>query len=133
MNVSVMGAAAQRFVGSHDFRWFATGLPPGKSTVRRVYRWEVWREEDTVIIESEANGFLRHQIRRANALLIEIGKGRRPESAVTDALDGNLPGGWECPPVPARGLCLMKVTYPFFSPLAGVGGQARSAATRGEE
>jgi tRNA pseudouridine38-40 synthase len=114
LSVEKMAAAAQGLVGSHDFRPLAAGHPEDKSAVRSVSRWEVWREGDRVIIESEANGFLRHQIRRANAILVEIGKGRWPEKIIEAALQGRLPGGVATPSLPARGLCLMKVTYPDF-------------------
>lgn len=114
LNVEKMAAAAQDLVGSHDFRSLAVGHPEDKSAVRSVSRWEVWREGERVIIECEANAFLRHQIRRANAILVEIGKGRWPEKMVTDTLQAKLPRGAVIPSLPARGLCLMKVTYPDF-------------------
>jgi tRNA pseudouridine38-40 synthase len=114
LSTEKMAVAARGLVGSHDFRPLAVGHPEDKSAVRSVSRWEVWREGDRIIIECEANGFLRHQIRRANAILVEIGKGRWPEKIVEDALQGRLPEGAAMPSLPARGLCLMKVTYPDF-------------------
>lgn len=114
LNVEKMAAAAQGLVGSHDFRPLAVGHPEDKSAVRSVRRWEVWREGEQIIIECEANAFLRHQIRRANAILVEIGKGRWPEQMVTNTLQGRLPPGAVVPSLPARGLCLMKVTYSDF-------------------
>ena len=111
IQVMRMAAAACSLVGIHDFRMFTSGFPPEKSTVRRVLRWDVWKEGETIIIEAEANGFLRHQIRKANALLIEIGKGRLPEDTIDRALESELPGPGECPSIPARGLCLIKVSY----------------------
>jgi tRNA pseudouridine38-40 synthase len=114
LNIQKMTLAARGLVGSHDFRPLAVGHPEDKSAVRSVSRWEVWREGERVIIECEANAFLRHQIRRANAILVEIGKGRWPEKMVTDTLQSRLPQGVVVPSLPARGLCLMKVTYPNF-------------------
>jgi tRNA pseudouridine38-40 synthase len=111
LEVSRMAVDACSLVGKHDFRVFSAGFPPERSTVRRVLRWAVWKEEETIIIEAEANGFLRHQIRKANALLIEVGKGRLPEGAIDRALRGDLPGPGACPSIPARGLCLIKVSY----------------------
>ena len=111
LQVSRMAVAASSLVGKHDFRVFAAGLPAEKSTVRRVFCWDVWKEGETIIIEAEANGFLRHQIRKANALLIEIGKGRLPEGTIDRALRGDLAGPGKCPSIPARGLCLIKVSY----------------------
>ena len=119
--VSKMAAAAQALVGIHDFRALGVGHPADQSAVRQVFRWQVWRENDTVIIECEATGFLRHQIRRANGLLVQVGKGRSPESIVGDALMGNpaeeIPaegnsGSRNGPAIlPARGLCLMQVRF----------------------
>jgi len=114
LDVDRMASAAQHLVGSHDFRHLAPGYPEDQNVVRTVQRWEVWRDEDYVIIECEADGFLRHLIRRSNALLIEIGKGRSPVGAVKDVLQGNWQGEATWPTAPAYGLCLMKVTYPNF-------------------
>jgi tRNA pseudouridine38-40 synthase len=114
LDTAMMNSAAQHLVGVHDFRPLATGHPADKSAVRWVNRWSVTAEDDSVVIECEANGFLRHQIRRANAILVEIGKGRWPENAIEDALENGLPttGAW--PSLPACGLCLMTVKYSDF-------------------
>jgi tRNA pseudouridine38-40 synthase len=114
LNVDKMNRAAQSLVGVHDFRTLASGHPENLSAVRNVMRWVVWRQDETVIIECQANGFLRHQIRRANAALVEIGKGRWPEEITKDTLENRLPEGVAWPSLPARGLCLMQVTYPDF-------------------
>ena len=112
LDESKMDAAAQGLLGSHDFRILAPSHPADKSAVRHVYRWNAWREGHNIIIECEANAFLRHQIRKATAFLIEAGKGRCPESIMSDVLDGGLPSLVERPAVPANGLCLMEVKYP---------------------
>lgn len=112
LNVAGMATAAQSLVGTHDFRPLALGYPEEKSATRTVLRWNVWREEDTVVIECEANGFLRHQIRRANALLVGVGKGKYPEAVTSEVLAGERSGLGARLLVPAYGLCLMKVTYP---------------------
>jgi tRNA pseudouridine38-40 synthase len=109
-----MAAAARNLVGSHDFRHLAAVQPADRNAVRTVHRWEVRREKDNVIIECEANGFLRHLVRRANALLIDVGRGRLPQCVVRNVLEGEWPEKGESPSVPAYGLCLMKVTYPNF-------------------
>lgn len=112
LNVERMAAAAQSLVGKHDFRPFAPGFPVEKSSKRHVNRWDVWREDDAVIFECEANGFMKHQIRRTNGLLLQVGKGRWPTSVVADVIAGKCEYQVEWPSIPAHGLCLMKVTYP---------------------
>ncbi len=111
-----MAAAARHLVGEHDFRPFAPGFAAERSAVRRMSRWDVRREGDSVIVECEANGFLKHQIRRTTGLLIEIGKGKRPEYIVKNVLTGQANGKVEWASVPACGLCLMTVVYPNFPP-----------------
>ena len=56
--------------------------------MRTVSRWDVARDGDTVVIECEANGFLKQQIRKANAILLEIGKGRQPVELMQRTLEG---------------------------------------------
>ena len=114
--VADMARAARRFVGVHDFRALAASHPIDKSAVRTVHRWDVWQEADTVIIECEANGFLRHQIRKANSILVQVGLGNYPESLcpetiVSECLTGEPTNGVKAPILPPNGLCLMQVKY----------------------
>ncbi|PKB78182.1 MAG: tRNA pseudouridine(38-40) synthase TruA [SAR202 cluster bacterium Io17-Chloro-G9] len=124
LNIEIMGAAAKNLVGWRDFRPMSGGYPEEKSSVREVYRWNVWREMDRVLIECEANGFIRHQIRRTNALLIEIGKGRWPPGIVKDVLDDKPEGRVQWATAPARGLCLENVTYSNFDSRPNNGGES---------
>ena len=109
--VAKMNQAAQRLVGVHDFRTLAVGHPKDKSAVRNVHRWDVWQEADTVIIECEANGFLRHQIRKANSILVQVGLGIHPESIVSECLKEDSANRVHAPMLPPQGLCLMQVVY----------------------
>lgn len=109
--VAAMDQAAQRLVGVHDFRALVPGHPMDKSAVRIVHRWDVWREADTVIIECEANGFLRHQIRKANSILVQVGLGNYPESVVSECFKEEPANGVKAPILPAHGLCLMQVKF----------------------
>lgn len=112
LDTRAMAEAAKSLVGVHDFRAIASGHPADRSAVRRVERWEVSRQDETVVIECEANGFLKQQIRKANGILTEIGRGRQPIEAVTQVLDGGHPAPGRLPVLPAHGLCLIRVKYP---------------------
>ena len=111
LDVPRMSEAARALAGTHDFRVIASGHPEDRSAVRTVVRWNVAREGDTVVIECEANGFLKQQIRKANAILLEAGKGKQPVGLMRRTLEGRdaVP---EIPLLPARGLCLIEVKYP---------------------
>ncbi|MCI0843705.1 MAG: tRNA pseudouridine(38-40) synthase TruA [Chloroflexi bacterium] len=109
LDVEMMAEAAQLLVGVHDFRALAAGHPKDRSAVREVMRWEIEKSEDNIVIECEATGFLKQQIRKANGILTEIGRGRFPVDKVTQALAGDVSG---TPLLPAHGLCLISVKYP---------------------
>ena len=109
LDTEKMAEAAQLLVGVHDFRALAVGHPQDRSAVREVRRWEVKKTEDNIVIECEANGFLKQQIRKANGILTEIGRGKYPVEQVTQALAGVVAG---TPLLPAHGLCLISVKYP---------------------
>ena len=111
LDVERMRRGAEHLVGKHDFSAFAGSLAEGGSAVRRVSRWDVWREKELVIIESEANGFLPHQIRRTNGVLAKIGLGRAPVDTIGEMLEGTIQESGQCPSLPAKGLCLIKVHY----------------------
>ena len=115
-----MNQAAGDLVGVHDFRAFAPSHPRDRSSVRQVYRWEAsaGKEiEGTIVITCEANGFMQRQIRRTNAVLVEIGKGKLPTDAIATILASSGDGEQHhktlnsMPTLPARGLCLVEVKY----------------------
>ena len=84
LKIAAMNRAARYLLGSHDFRPLAPGHPADRSAVRTIYSWSVAEGTefaDTIIITCEGNGFMQHQIRRTNAVLVEIGKGRWREDA----------------------------------------------------
>ena len=112
LDTQLMDEAAGALLGTHDFRPLVPQHPPDRSAVRRVYRWEVKRQDDTVIIECEASGFLRQQIRKTNAILTEIGKKQLPAELMKQALEGGTRFTRTLPALPAHGLCLIKVKYP---------------------
>ena len=119
LDTEKMAEAARLLVGAHDFRALAVGHPQDRSAVREVMRWEVERSEDNVVIECEANGFLKQMIRKANGILTEIGRGKYPVERMTEALSG---AGDGTPLLPAHGLCLISVKYPGsvkFGPAPG--------------
>ncbi len=118
LDLDAMQTAARSLLGIRDFRQIATAHPADQSAVRHVFRWDVKRQSDdpdVIVIDCAANGFLRHQIRRANAVLVEIGKGRLPTHAAADALAGRTQKLHNIPTLPAKGLCLRSVHYPEFN------------------
>lgn len=114
LDVAAMDRAAQALTGTHDFRSFQTQGSPRKSTIRTVHQLTINRgdkaEADLVTIEIDANGFLYNMVRAIVGSLVEVGRGVRSESWISEILvaaDRRLAG----PTAPAHGLCLVKVHY----------------------
>jgi tRNA pseudouridine38-40 synthase len=109
LDVEAMARAARCLMGSQDFASF--GRPPqGQNTVRQVYRAECTRQDQFIYFDIVANAFLYRMVRNivGALLLVGIGKlspGRFEE--ILQAKDGRRAGT----PVPAHGLCLMRVNY----------------------
>ncbi len=115
LDLTAMREASESLLGAHDFSAIASSLSPGRNPVRTVRRWDVWREDERVIMEAEGDSFLPHQIRRTNALLVRVGLGKLPVDAIRNIIDRSVQKMDSCPSLPARGLCLIKVNYPGFS------------------
>lgn len=120
LELSDIRKAATSLLGTRDFRRVSASYPADQSTVRKVLRWEANRHPsipDVITIDCAANGFLRHQIRRANAVLIEIGKGKLPIHAMAETLAGRTPSQHRIRTLPAKGLRLKSVHYPGYDHL----------------
>ncbi len=71
----------------------------------------VWREDDNVLLEIEANAFLHHMVRNIVGSLLPIGRGESPEHWLRDLLEGrdrSVAG----PTAPAHGLVFLGPRYP---------------------
>lgn len=119
LTVERMDQAAQDLLGQQDFRPFSPSHPFDKSAVRHVREWRVSKsseDPEVITITCESNGFMQHQIRRTNAVLVEIGKGNLPVDAIKTVLaqneskEANLILA-SAPTLPAKGLCLVEVRY----------------------
>lgn len=106
-----MQAAAQSFIGAHDFSSFRASECQAKHPNRTLYDLKVIRKNNFVIITAQADGFLHHMVRNMSGVLMAIGEGAQPvewAQTVLDARDRTLGGVT----APADGLYLHKITYP---------------------
>jgi len=104
-------AAAALYVGRRDFASLASAGGSAKTTLRTVSRSEARFEAAGVVYEVEADGFLRRMVRSMVGGLIAAGRGAvRPED-LARALEARDRRAWPSP-APARGLTLVRVSYP---------------------
>ena len=116
LDVEAMSRAGALLEGEHDFRSFCSVNTQAETTVRTIYRVEVWRESDgrtgsDIMIRVTGSGFLYNMVRIIAGTLLEVGQGKRkPEdmTAVLEACDRGAAG----PTAPACGLTL--TAYEFF-------------------
>jgi len=82
-----MAVSLRLLIGRHDFASLSGRVPDGTSTVRNIYATRLWREDEMVRFEVEANAFLPHQMRRIAGLLVAVGTGRLSPDGVCGILD----------------------------------------------
>lgn len=73
LDIVKMQSAAQFFQGTHDFKGFKASGTSSKSSVRTIYKSEVIKKEDRIIIELTGNGFLYNMVRIIAGTLVDVG------------------------------------------------------------
>lgn len=106
-----MRKALRPLVGTHDFKAFETRWPNRQSSIRTIHRLELGDCGYRIWFDIEANGFLYNMVRAIAGTLIDVGRGFRPITALSDALSAGS-RQQAGPTAPAKGLCLLSVVYP---------------------
>ena len=110
LDEKVMQAAADQFVGTHDFAAVRSVGTDVKSTVRTVYYYNVERKGDLIELRVCANGFLYNMARAMAGTVVYAAEGKiKPEEigAILDAGNRTAAG----PTVPPGGLYMSHLWY----------------------
>ena len=105
LDVAAMAKAGLVLEGRHDFSAFGG---TDRDPVRTVRSVRVRKTGRLVTIDVTADSFLRGQVRRMVAGLLEVGHGKMNEEALRAALAGREPA-LNGQAAPAKGLCLRRV------------------------
>lgn len=126
-----MNQAAQQLIGEHDFSSFRAAECQARTPMRCVYRINVAREREFVVLDVTANAFLHHMVRNIAGVLIAIGVGERPMSWVAEVLAARdrRQGGVTAAP---GGLYLAGVRYAESLRLPSESSESWVAACRAE-
>ncbi len=88
LDVHSMVEAINLFVGTHDFKGFSTfDLNPLKDCNKTIFEAKINIKRDTLEFCFVGTGFLKYQIRKMMALLIEIGKHKENKDTITYILE----------------------------------------------
>ncbi len=109
LDCSGMEAAAQLFLGQHDFSAFCANKNKKKSTVRYIQSFEIQKLDNEIRFLVTGNGFLHHMVRIMVGTLLEVGRGERTPESIPELFGAERCQAGEL--IPACGLCLMEVTY----------------------
>jgi tRNA pseudouridine38-40 synthase len=78
LDLAAMQAAALCLVGEHDFSSFRAAGCQAKSPVKTLYRFDIAREGDLILLDCRANAFLHHMVRNLVGALVYVGMARQP-------------------------------------------------------
>ena len=110
LDVDKMKEAARYFIGEHDFKGFKASGTSSKSSVRTIYKADVRKENEKVVIELTGNGFLYNMVRIISGTLMEVGIGKiLPEEIIEIINSGERERAGKT--LPPQGLYLVKVEY----------------------
>lgn len=73
LNVEEMKKAVKYFEGEHDFKAFKASGTSSKNSIRTIYKAEVIKKEDRILIELTGNGFLYNMVRIISGTLVDVG------------------------------------------------------------
>ncbi|WP_324172953.1 tRNA pseudouridine(38-40) synthase TruA [Sulfurimonas sp.] len=92
------------FLGEHDFSNFKKTGSDTKSNIRVIYKASVYKHKKYIVLNFEANGFLRSQIRLMVGALLKL-----DASKIIALL--NCEKDFKIKPAPSNGLYLSKIKY----------------------
>ena len=110
LNEKLMHDAAQKIIGTHDFRAFCSIKTDVEDTVRTIYDCTVQKDGEMIIIKISGNGFLYNMVRIIAGTLLNVGTGKiTPDDIplIIESKDRTKAGKTLC----AKGLFLNKVFY----------------------
>lgn len=111
LDLSLIKAAARKFIGKHDFAGFAANRgKPERSTIRTIIAVRIRKQGACVTIDFEGDGFLYKMVRLMAGGIVQCGLGKTEVKEIARRLKSPLRNGPRYA-APAGGLFLMRVRY----------------------
>ena len=110
LNVEDMKKAAKYFEGEHDFKAFKASGTSSKSSVRTIYKAQVYGNNERIYIELTGNGFLYNMVRIIAGTLVDVGLRKINVEDIPQIIkEGKRENAGKT--LPAHGLYLLNVEY----------------------
>lgn len=87
MNIPLMQEAANKFIGTHDFRSFCSNYKEIDNSVRTIYTFSIEKYGDSVKILVKGNGFLYNMIRILVGTLLAVNEGHISIDEIDDIIE----------------------------------------------
>ena len=110
LSIEKLNAAAELFLGTHDFAAFKAAGSKAETTVRTIFlsRWS--RDEDCIVYDVAGSGFLYNMVRIMVGTCLDIATGKIGKGKIKEIIDSkNRENAGHT--APARGLFLNDVIY----------------------
>ncbi len=108
LNIEAMREAAEKLLGTHDFKSFACAADSRENSVRTIITCQVAAQDEWITFDVQADGFLYNMVRNIVGTLVEVGRGRWTAADIERILDAQNRA--EAGPIaPASGLCLIEI------------------------
>lgn len=114
LDVNAMNLAATRLLGTKDFGSFSKLHTVVKTNICTIFHAEWIQTEDQWYFEITANRFLRNMVRAIVGTLIEVGIGNLTVEDIDTIIEAK-DRSEAAVSVPAHGLFLWEITYPFLT------------------
>ncbi len=110
LRLEEMRKAADKLLGSHDFKAFSSVKKSNKSTVRNITAIDIVKEKEMLVISITGDGFLYNMVRIIVGTLLEIGLGHKDSGYIDEIFKSGkrMEAGFTVPP---QGLFLQEVYY----------------------
>lgn len=113
IDLEELRAAAQMFIGTHDFSAFANEAAAGaaaKNPIRTLARLDIVPQEGGLRLEFEGDSFLYKMVRNITGTLLDVCRGKIRREQIPEIFaskDRRMAG----PAAPPQGLFLVKIDY----------------------
>ena len=110
LDLEAMREAGQVIVGRHDFRSFQGPNSQTDNPLCDLRRFDVREVDHMILMQAEADRFLKQMIRALVGTIVEIGQGKRSPRTMKEILEAadRRAAGYTAPP---HGLYLMRIDY----------------------